>query len=76
MGEIPQMTFKRAADNFRQNRQINISPDMETMIDLIADQKKEIKRLESLMTYDSAHEFVTKIKKIKKLTKMKIHLCF
>jgi hypothetical protein len=50
MGEIPQVTFKRTSDNLKQKRQVNISPDMEAMIDLIADQKKEIKRLESLMT--------------------------
>jgi predicted fused transcriptional regulator/phosphomethylpyrimidine kinase len=40
---------------------------METMIDLISDKKKEIKRLESLVTYERAHEFVNKRnEKIKK----------
>jgi hypothetical protein len=34
------MIFKRAADNLRQKKQVNISRDMEAMIDLIADQKK------------------------------------
>jgi hypothetical protein len=33
---------------------------METMIDLIADQKKDIKRLKSLMTYQRAQEFISK----------------
>jgi hypothetical protein len=37
------------------------------MIDLIADQKKEIKRLESLMIYDRTHEYMNKRnEKIKK----------
>jgi hypothetical protein len=67
MGEIPQVTFKRTADNLRQKRQVNISPDMKAMIDLIADQKKETKRLESLMTDGRTQEFVNKRnEKIKK----------
>jgi hypothetical protein len=72
--EISQVTFKRASDNLKQKRQVNISPEMEVMIDLIADQKKESKKLESLMKFDRTHEFVTK--KMKKLKRMKIHLCY
>jgi hypothetical protein len=61
------MSCKRAVDNIRQSKNATTTPDMESMIDLLVDKKKEINRLESLMTYDRAQEFVTKRnEKIKK----------
>jgi hypothetical protein len=66
------MSFKRGADNLRQMEQVTITSNMEIMIDLIADKKKEIKRLESLIAQISANEFVNK--KMQILKEQKINL--